>query len=125
MNCWLQIAPMISLVPLITSFTQYGLWNWKNPKGERTNWVYMNIGLLIRSSKKAGIMQIARKGLDAAAHDQQSMKGLVCKLYMFTIFILQLITSLDIWIVIYLATGKFEIGLLWSQLFSIRSHRAM
>ncbi|KAJ0840493.1 hypothetical protein HanPSC8_Chr14g0619451 [Helianthus annuus] len=42
---------------------------------------------------------------------------------MFTIFILQLITSLDIWIVIYLATGKFEIGLLWSQLFSIRSHR--
>ncbi|MFS8006875.1 hypothetical protein Hanom_Chr14g01254321 [Helianthus anomalus] len=46
-------------------------------------------------------MQIARKGLDAAAHDQQSMKGLVCKLYMFTIFILQLITSLDIWIVIY------------------------
>ncbi|KAF5814442.1 hypothetical protein HanXRQr2_Chr03g0111081 [Helianthus annuus] len=71
------------------------------------------------------ISKIARKGLDAAAHDQQSMKGLVCKLYMFTIFFLQLITSLDIWIVIYLATGKFEIGLLWSQLFSIRSHRAM
>ncbi|MFS7970172.1 hypothetical protein Hanom_Chr09g00817901 [Helianthus anomalus] len=46
-------------------------------------------------------MQIARKGLDAAAHDQQSMKGLVCKLYMFTIFVLQLKTSLDIWIVIY------------------------
>ncbi|MFS7971967.1 hypothetical protein Hanom_Chr09g00839081 [Helianthus anomalus] len=47
------------------------------------------------------IDEIARKGLDAAAHDQQSMKGLVCKLYMFIIFILQLITSLDIWIVIY------------------------